>query len=128
MSPAANSDGLINWLPQRQGSLVRGPEGHLTKLTGKVWARTLFFLLSDHQNEMHCTLYQISAHSLLPFTGTTLALSADALVPRFLLAPRLFRRDTKLYCRLSGFGTVSRLHRDPKLTTVYRDWQKTRQP
>jgi hypothetical protein len=65
---------------------VRGPEGHLTKLTGKVWARTLFFLLSDHQNEMLCTFYQISAPSLLPFTGTTLALSADALVPRFLLA------------------------------------------
>jgi hypothetical protein len=69
---------------------VRGPEGHLTKLTGKLWARTLFFLLSDHQNEKHCTIYQISAPSLLPFTGTSLALSADALVPRFLLAPRLF--------------------------------------
>jgi hypothetical protein len=81
-----NSDGLINCLRQRQDSLVQGPEGHLTKLTGKVWARTLFFLLSDHQNEMHCTFYQISAPSRLPFTGTTLALSADALVPCFLLA------------------------------------------
>jgi hypothetical protein len=71
---------------QRQDSLVRGPEGHLTKLTGKVWARTLFFLLSDHQNEKHCSFYQILTPSLLQFTGTTLALSADALVPRFLLA------------------------------------------
>jgi hypothetical protein len=82
----ANSDGLIKCLRQRHDSLVRGPEGHLTKLAGKLWARTLFFLLSDHQNEKHCTFYQISAPSLLPFTGTTLALSADALVPCFLLA------------------------------------------
>ena len=68
--PKHNSDGLINCLRQRQDSLVRGPEGHLTKLTGKLWARTLFFLLSDHQNEMHCPFYQISVPSLLPFTGT----------------------------------------------------------
>jgi hypothetical protein len=27
---------------------------------------------------------------------------------------------------LSGLGTVSQLHRDPKLTAIYRDWQKTR--
>jgi hypothetical protein len=53
INTCANSDGLINCLRQRHDSLVRGPEGHLTKLTGKLWARTLFFLLSDHQNEMH---------------------------------------------------------------------------
>ena len=82
----ANSDGLIKCLRQRQDSLVRGPEGHLTKLTGKLWARMLFFLLSDQQNEMHCTFYQILAPSLLPFTRTSLALSADALAPCFLLA------------------------------------------
>jgi hypothetical protein len=81
-----NSDGLINCLRQRQDRFVRRPEGHLSKLTGKLWARTLLFLLSDLQNEKHCTIYQISEPSLLPFTGTTLALSADALVPRFLLA------------------------------------------
>jgi hypothetical protein len=27
---------------------------------------------------------------------------------------------------LPGLGTVTQLHRDPKLCTVYRDWQKTR--
>jgi hypothetical protein len=26
---------------------------------------------------------------------------------------------------LPGLGTITQLHRDPKLTTVYRDWQKT---
>jgi hypothetical protein len=56
----------------------------------------------------------------------SLALSADALVPRFLLAPRLFHSDTKLHCHLSGLGTFSQLHRDPKLAAIYRDWQKTR--
>jgi hypothetical protein len=64
---------------------VRGPEGHLTKLSGNLWALTLFFLLPDHQNEMICTFYKISVPSLLPFTWTTLALSAKALVPFFLL-------------------------------------------
>jgi len=41
--------------------------------------------------------------------------------PCFLLAPRLFHRDTKLHCHLSGLATVSQLHRDPKLTAVYQD-------
>jgi hypothetical protein len=54
-----------------------------------------------------------------------LALSADALVPCFLLAPRLFHRDTKLHCHLSGFATFTQFHRDPMLTAIYRDWQKT---
>jgi len=27
---------------------------------------------------------------------------------------------------LPGLGTVTQLHRDPKLAAVYRDWQKTR--
>jgi hypothetical protein len=27
---------------------------------------------------------------------------------------------------LPGLGTVTQFHRDPKLITVYRDWQKTR--
>ena len=44
----------------------------------------------------------------------------------FCSSPRLFRCDTKLHCYLSGLGTVSQLHRDPKLPTFYRDWQKTR--
>jgi hypothetical protein len=26
---------------------------------------------------------------------------------------------------LPGLGTVSQFHRDPKLTAVYQDWQKT---
>jgi hypothetical protein len=43
------------------------------------------FFLSDHQYEMHCPFYQILAPALLPFTGTILALSADALAPCFLL-------------------------------------------
>jgi hypothetical protein len=60
---------------------VQGPQGQLTKLTGNLWAQTLFFLLSDHQKELHCLFYQILATSLLPFTGTSLALSADALAP-----------------------------------------------
>jgi hypothetical protein len=34
---------------------------------------------------MHCIIYQISELSLLPFTGTILALSADALASCFLL-------------------------------------------
>jgi hypothetical protein len=53
-------------------------------------------------------------------------LPAIALAPCFLLAPRLFRRDTKLHCRLSGLAATSQFNRDPKLTAVYRDWQKTR--
>ena len=58
----------------------------------------------------------------------SLALSADAppaggLV--FCSSPRLFHRDTKLHCRLSGLGTFSQLHLDPWLTAIYRDWQKT---
>jgi hypothetical protein len=56
----------------------------------------------------------------------SLALSADALVPCFLLAPRLFHRDTKLLSHLSGLITFSQFHHDPKLSTIYRDWQKTR--
>jgi hypothetical protein len=27
---------------------------------------------------------------------------------------------------LPGLGTVTHLHRDPKLSAIYRDWQKTR--
>ena len=27
---------------------------------------------------------------------------------------------------LPGLGTLAQLHRDPKLCTVYQDWQKTR--
>jgi len=27
---------------------------------------------------------------------------------------------------LPGLGTVTQLHCDPKLSTIYRDWQKTR--
>jgi hypothetical protein len=42
------------------------------------------FIRSSKRNAL--PFYQISAPSLLPFTGTTLALSADALVHRFLLA------------------------------------------
>jgi hypothetical protein len=34
--PIANSDGLINCLPPAKNSLVRGPEGHLTKLSGNL--------------------------------------------------------------------------------------------
>jgi hypothetical protein len=86
MRAQANSDGLIKCLRQRQDSLVRGPEGHLTKLTGNLWARTLFFLLSDHQNEKHCPL--LSNFGALPpalYRDFLLALSADALVHRFLL-------------------------------------------
>jgi hypothetical protein len=63
----------------------RGPESHLTKPVGNLWTRTLSFLLSDHQNETHCPFYQILVPSLLPFAGTSLSLSADALVRRFLL-------------------------------------------
>jgi hypothetical protein len=70
MNALPNSDGLINCLRQRQDSLVRGPEGLLTKLTGNLWARKLFFLLSDQQYEMHCPFYQISEPSRLPFSGT----------------------------------------------------------
>jgi hypothetical protein len=50
---------------------------------------------------------------------------ADALAPCFLLAPRLFHRDTQLHCHLSGLATVSQFHLDPKLIATYRDWQKT---
>jgi hypothetical protein len=112
---------------------VRGPEGHLTKLSGNLWARTLFFLLSDHQNEMLCNFYQISLPPLLPFTGTYIGLAGQRAgsLPAcrqvgFLLTPRLFHRDTKVHCHLSGLVTISQLHSDPKLAAVYRDWQKTR--
>jgi hypothetical protein len=56
----------------------------------------------------------------------SIGLPADAQVPCFLLVPRLFRRDTQLRCRLSGPAAVSQLHRDPKLSAISRDWQKTR--
>ena len=105
---------------------MRGPEGHLTKLTGKLWARTLFFF------------YQIiNTKCIAPFTkfwrppscrlpGLSWRCRPTLWRRVFCSSPRLFRRDTKLHCRLSGLGTVSQLHRDPKFTTVHRDWQKTR--
>jgi hypothetical protein len=55
-----------------------------------------------------------------------MGLSADALRLVFCSSPRLFHRDTKLHSHLSGLGTISQLYRDPKLTAVYLDWQKTR--
>jgi hypothetical protein len=70
--------------------------------------------------EICCTLTVPAAET------KSIGLPADALVPSFCSPPRLFHRDTKLLCHLSGLGTVSQLHRDPKLTAVYRDWQKTR--
>jgi hypothetical protein len=29
---------------------------------------------------------------------------------------------------LPGLSTFTQLHRDPKVTAIYRDWQKTRHP
>ena len=104
--PVPNSDGLIKCLRQRQDRFVSIPNS--------MPLNSLPFIKS-------CSTRTVSS------TGTALlALSADALVPVFCSSPRLFYRDTKLRSRLSGLGTISQLNRDPKLTAVYRDWQKTR--
>jgi hypothetical protein len=62
----------------------------------------------------------------------SLALSADSaswrMVPCFLLAPRLFRSDTKLHCRLSGLGTFSQFHRDPWLRSHLPGLAKNKSP
>jgi hypothetical protein len=98
-----NTDGLIKCLRQRQDSLVRGPEDHLTKLTGNLWARTLFFLLSDHQNEMYCTIHQILAPPLLPFTGTIIGAVGR-------------RAGTSFFARHLDYFIVTR-----NFTAIYRD-------
>ena len=95
MGPTANSDGLINCLRQRQDSFVIHPNIYLLKSVPFI---------------KYCGIRTVTS------TWTaSLALSADALVPCFLLAPRLFHRDPKLYCRISGLGTVKTNYRDPKL-------------
>jgi hypothetical protein len=81
-----NSDGLIKCLRQRQDSLVRGPEGHLTKLTGKLWARTLFFSFIRSSIRIALLLFPIFGAFPPAMYQDSLALSADALVPCFLLA------------------------------------------
>jgi hypothetical protein len=53
-----------------------------------------------------CSVYKIQWHpDSFVYWDSIIGLRADALVPCFLLAPRLFRRDTKLRCHLSGLVT-----------------------
>jgi hypothetical protein len=85
ISPKPNSDGLIKCLPQ-PGQLQSQP--------------------SKSMRDKFMPFIEFTAPRLFRLPGQSLrGLRADALVPRFLLAPRLFRRDTKLPCRLSGLGT-----------------------
>ena len=66
IAPAPNSDGLIKCLRQRQDSFSVNPNIYALKL---------------------CSIYKILCNRTVSSTWTaSLALSADALVPRFLLA------------------------------------------
>jgi hypothetical protein len=38
----------------------------------------------------------------------------------------LFHLDNKFHIQLVGLGTVKTIYRDKKLSSVYRDWQKSR--
>jgi hypothetical protein len=61
------------------------------------------FLLSDHQNEMLCPFYLISATSLLPFTGTIVGAIGR-------------RYGTLFFARQRDYFIVTR-----NFTTVYLD-------
>jgi hypothetical protein len=64
---------------------------------------------------IHPKIYALKSVSFIKFCGTptvsspgtaSLGWLADALVPCFLLSPRLFHRDTKVHYHLSGPGTI----------------------
>jgi hypothetical protein len=63
---------------------VRGPEGHLTKALGDLWARTLFFLLISSSFRHVLPIYQISEHTLLHTYRDSIGLQADTQVSWFL--------------------------------------------
>ena len=97
---------------------------------------------------------QVNSFQLIKFSCTrtdsaaetkSIGLQADArVVMVFAMPPRLFYRDTEILPTyqgpghldcfivtlnsqpLPGLGTVKTNYRDPRLTTIYRDWQKTR--
>jgi hypothetical protein len=56
----------------------------------------------------------------------SIGLRADALATRFLLAPRLFRRDTKLAAVYLDLVPFHNFTVTLGFASVYRDWQKTR--
>jgi hypothetical protein len=97
-----NSDGLIKCLRQRQESLVRGPEDHLTKLAGKVWAERSFFF------------YQIiKTKCIVPFIKFRRPPSCR--LPGLLWRCRPTRRRL-VFCSHRDYFVVTR-----SFTAVYRD-------
>src|SRR5664280_2112708 len=88
---------------------VRGPEGHLTKALGNLWARTLFFLfIRSSKRHVLPHLPNFGAYPTPHLPGLT----------RVASRPRL-RRGQALWCLV--FCSPSKLfHRDPKLTPITR--------
>ena len=81
-------------------AFVRGPEGHLTKTLGNLWARTLFFLLiisSFRYAFIHLSNFGVYPTSHLP--GLQIWLLAKALLSWFLQGTCLPRKRTELLCR-----------------------------
>jgi hypothetical protein len=90
-----NSDGLINCLPQPGQLRGQSPQSMREKFKSsiKICAPRQFCL---------------PGQSLLGCGPTRRYLV-------FCSSPRLFHRDTKLHCRLSGLATISQFHCDPWL-------------
>jgi hypothetical protein len=105
-SPAHNSDGLIKCLPPSRDNFPVNPKIYALKFC------SIYKILWDPD----CS---ISRDKVYVGCGPT----RWCLV--FCSSPRLFHRDTKLHSHLSGLGTVSQFHRDPKLTPVYQPSKNT---
>ncbi len=96
-NPNHNSDGLINCLPPTQDSFVTSP---------KIYARKL------------CSIYKILWHpDSFVYRDSIFGLAGRRAGALFFARHRDYFIVTRnLHCHLSGLGTVSQLHRDPKLT------------
>jgi hypothetical protein len=105
MNALPNSDGLIKCLRQRQDSFSVNPKIYAFKL---------------------CSVYKILWHpdsfvyldSIIGAVGRRAGASFFARYLDYFVVTRNSQP-------LPGLGTVTQLYRDPKLCTVYRDWQKT---
>jgi hypothetical protein len=104
--PKHNSDGLIKCLPPTQDSFVTIPKIYARKL------RSIYKILR-HPDSF------ISRDSIFGLAGQRAGASFFARYLDYFVVTRNSQP-------LPGLVTVTQLHRDPKLCTIYRDWQKTR--
>ena len=102
----SNTDGLIKCLPPTHDSFVTIP---------KIYARKLcsIYIILWHPDSF------VSRNSIFGLAGRR----AGAL---FFARHLDYFTVTRNSQPLPGLGTYTQLHRDPKFTTIYRDWQKTR--